>query len=156
MCWMCDHPDASDEDVLDEVRMRIGAHGWAIQYIESDRAPYAYTVGLHAFGLPELLVTGLDPQRAGWLLNRLARQARVQGMHEAGAQLRLPSGTKVEFVDIPHPHAHLNVAIAIGGPTIRARQVVWADDRGRWPWGPGFDGGCVAQPVLGPRELKAS
>ncbi|HVE95523.1 MAG TPA: hypothetical protein VNA67_00795 [Pseudonocardiaceae bacterium] len=37
------------------------------------------------------------------------------------------------------------------GSDIRALQVVWADDRGPWPWHGGFRGGRGGQPVLGPR-----
>ena len=72
MCWMCDHPGSTIEDYLDELRSTILEHGWAVQFVESDRTPYAYTIGLHDCGLPELLVTGLPPQRAARLLNRVA------------------------------------------------------------------------------------
>jgi hypothetical protein len=50
-------------------------HGWAVQYVESERTPFAYTVGLHDCGLPELLVTGVSPPRAKRLLNTVARDA---------------------------------------------------------------------------------
>jgi Domain of unknown function (DUF4262) len=44
MCWKCDHPTATDDDYLDELRKTMVEHGWAVQYVESDRAPFAYTV----------------------------------------------------------------------------------------------------------------
>ena len=43
MCWMCDHPGATQQDYFDELRSRVQKHGWAVQYVEIDRAPYAYT-----------------------------------------------------------------------------------------------------------------
>ena len=46
MCWMCDHPASSRQDYLAELRARMLKHGWAVQYVESDRVPFAYTVGL--------------------------------------------------------------------------------------------------------------
>ena len=52
MCWKCDHPDSTVEQWLDAIRATVDKHGWAVQYVESDRAPYAYTVGLHEHGLP--------------------------------------------------------------------------------------------------------
>ena len=63
MCWMCDHPGATQQDYFDELRSRVQKHGWAVQYVEIDRAPYAYTIGLHDRGLPELLVTAHDGDR---------------------------------------------------------------------------------------------
>jgi hypothetical protein len=34
---------------------------------------------------------------------------------------------------------------------VRGLQMVWADDRDRWPWERGFRGRRGGQPVLGPR-----
>ena len=67
MCWMCDHPEASAQDYLDVLRTKMRKNGWAVQYVESDRIRFAYTIGLHDWGLPELLVTGVSPPRASRL-----------------------------------------------------------------------------------------
>ena len=67
MCWMYDHPEASAQDYLDVLRTKMRKNGWAVQYVESDRIPFAYTIGLHDWGLPELLVTGVSPPRASRL-----------------------------------------------------------------------------------------
>ncbi|MDT5256127.1 MAG: hypothetical protein QOD10_1207, partial [Mycobacterium sp.] len=53
MCWQCDNPDLTIEDYFDEVRETIRTHGWMVQYVESDRTPFAYTIGLHDWGFPE-------------------------------------------------------------------------------------------------------
>jgi hypothetical protein len=151
MCWQCDHPDKTPEDYLDLLREKILAKGWAVQYVEDDRRPFAYTIGLHDRGLPELLVTGLDPRPALWLLNTFARRALGGKAPKAGKQVWLPAGTRVELVRVAQPDAHLYMAVAIEGPEIEAVQLVWADGRGRWPWAPGFDDGRRPQPVLGAR-----
>ena len=53
--------------------IRIRPKKWVGRAIrESDRTPYAYTIGLHPRGLPELLVTGMPPQRATHVLNSVA------------------------------------------------------------------------------------
>jgi Domain of unknown function (DUF4262) len=44
------------------------------------------------------------------------------------------------------------VAVAINEPGFAALQLVYADDRGHWPWDPGFRGGRGGQPVLGVRD----
>ena len=41
MCWLCDHPDNTVADYLDEVRAKILRRGWAVQYVESPRMPFA-------------------------------------------------------------------------------------------------------------------
>lgn len=46
MCWMCDHPEATAEEYLDEVYGIMLMHGWAVQHVECERRPFAYTVGL--------------------------------------------------------------------------------------------------------------
>ncbi len=151
MCWQCDHPDKTFGDYSNLIREKILARGWAVQYVEDVRRPFAYTIGLHLIGLPELLVTGLTPKQALWLLNSCATRV-LAGLRPApGDRISLPAGTRLEVVGVAHPDAHMGIATAIEGPDISAVQLVWADDRGRWPWAPNFDDGRRPQPVLGVR-----
>jgi hypothetical protein len=155
MCWMCDHPEASTEDYLEVLRTKVRKNGWAVQYVESARTPFAYTIGLHDWGLPELLVTGVSPPRASRLLNGVARDA-LRGLSlTPGSQIKLEAGPLIEIVDVDHPDAHMGWAIESGGPDVSARQLVWADGRGRWPWSAKFCDGRRRQPVLGYRAQKA-
>jgi hypothetical protein len=156
MCWQCDHPDLTIEDYFDEVRETIRKCGWMVQYVESDRTPFAYTIGLHDWGLPELLMTAVSPQRATRLLNTVARDAVAGKDLTPGQQFKVPSGPLIEIVEMGHPDAHLKFAVAFGGPEIRALQLVWADGRGRWPWSAAFCDGRRRQPVLGCRTPSAS
>ena len=153
MCWKCDHPEASFAEWIDGIRKLVDQRGHVVQYVEDDRRPFAYTIGLHRRGLPELLVTGLPPKHARWLLNTFIH--RFAGRNPAaGDRYRLPARTHVEIVDVDQPDAHMGMAIAIEGRDISALQLVWADDRGRWPWAPGFDDGQRIQPVLGKRARQ--
>jgi hypothetical protein len=152
MCWQCDNPDLTIEDYFDEVRETIRTHGWMVQYVESDRTPFAYTIGLHDWGFPELSITAVSPQRATRLLNTVARDAVAGKNLTPGQQFKLPSGPLIEIVGMSRPDAHLNFAVAFGGPEIRALQLVWADGRGRWPWSAAFCDGRRKQPVLGIRS----
>ncbi len=47
MCWKCDHPEVTEQEWLEALHRLVEKHGWAVQFVESDRTPYAYTVGLH-------------------------------------------------------------------------------------------------------------
>lgn len=107
MCWMCDHPEATAEEYLDEVYGIMLMHGWAVQHVECERRPFAYTVGLTRRGLPELVVTGLSPRRGQRLLNIAARRALVGDLLTPGMQTTLPAGPLVETVQVTHPDAHL-------------------------------------------------
>lgn len=155
MCWMCEHPGSTVEDYLDEVRAKVSKHGWSVQYVESLRTPYAYTIGLHDRGLPEMLVTGVSPLRAVTLLNSAAEIAlRIGEPLTAGAQIALRAGQLVEVVEVAQPDAHMYVALALNGGAMRALQLVWADRCGRLPWGADFDDGRGGQPVLGIRAMS--
>lgn len=155
MCWQCDHPDRTIDDYFAEVREAIRARGWMVQYVESDRTPFAYTIGLHDWGLSELLITAVSPQRATRLLNAVARDAVCGKSLAPGQHIRVASGPLMEIVEMTHPDAHLNFAVALGGPDIRGLQLVWADGRGRWPWSVAFCDGRRRQPVLGVRAQNA-
>jgi hypothetical protein len=155
MCWQCDNPDKTLGDYLSLLRERILERGWVVQYVECDRRPFAYTIGLHDRGLPELLVTGLAPKRAQWLLDTFAKRVIAGLKPAAGDEVLLPAGTRIEIVEVEHPDAHMGMAIALEGPTVSAVQLVWADSRDRLPWAPGFDNGYRRQPVLGARTQNA-
>jgi len=158
VCWMCDHPGSTYQDTLDHVRGLMLHNGWAVQYVERSgvRPAYAYTVGLTEHGLPELVATGLPPPRAAALLNRGARHVLLDGPLPApGDVLRLTEVPILEVVRVAHPDAHLDTALALFGPGIRALQLVWADERGRWPWHPGFRASRGGQPVLGRRATDS-
>lgn len=152
MCWQCDNPHGTIDEYLDILRGIIADHGWAVQFVEDERRPFAYTIGLHDLGLPELLVTGLRPQPSARLLNSIARQIVDDGapLHPA-MHIDYQSEFLLEVVEVDHPDVHLKHAVALCGANIRAFQLVWTDDRRRWPWDRGWSHGRHRQPVLGIR-----
>jgi hypothetical protein len=129
--------------------------GWAVQYVERSRTPFAYTVGLHDCGLPELLITGVSAQRATRLLNTVAKDMMSGRGLTPGQKVAVRSGPLMEVVEVTNPDAHMEWAVAFGGQGVRALQLVWADGRGRWPWAAAFSDGRGRQPVLGVRSQKA-
>ena len=118
------------------------------------RRPYAYTIGLHDWDVPELLITGVSPHRALRLLDMGARKLVGGEVLTPGQQVSVPGGPLVEIVEVGHPDAHMGWAVAFGGPEIEALQLVWADGRGRWPWSADFADGRATQPVLGMRSVR--
>lgn len=152
MCWQCDSPSGTTEEYLQELRATIRDHGWVVQYVESDKRPVAYTVGLHSRGLPELMMTGLTAEVACRVLNSIGHMIVDEGTVLAPAvHIDYEDRFLIEVVAVEHPDVHLKFAVDIYGPNIRALQLVWADDRGRWPWDAGWGHGRRRQPVLGRR-----
>ena len=151
MCWQCDHPGATSEDFLNEIHRKVSNRGWTVLHVEEERAPYAYTIGLHAFGLPELLATGVSPPRGSVLLDYFAEESLLDGPLVPGQRISLHVDALIEIVEVEHPDAHMGLGVAYDGPDVQALQLVWTDGRGRWPWAAGFDGVDGRQPVLGKR-----
>ena len=156
MCWMCDNPGKTDDDYLAEVVVpAIERCGWFVQAVLGGKrhAPFAYTVGLTAHGLPELVVTGMAHYRSGALLNGMAGHwLHADVLPVPGQHVDVRDGRCLEVVEVPHPDAHLFVATRLfGRDGVTAQQLVWADSRGRWPWQVGHRAGRGGQPVLGPR-----
>lgn len=156
MCWQCDNPDGSDEEYLDVLRAIISEHRWAIQFVEDEQRPFAYTVGLHGMGHPELLITGLPPQTSARLLNSIAHQMVDGDMWlRPAVHIDYQNEFLLEVVEVEHPDVHLKCAVGLFGARIRAFQLVWADDRRRWPWDRGWGNGRRRQPVFGQRHSSA-
>jgi len=153
MCWQCDHPDRTTDDYLDVLRKIIDGHQWAVQFIEDEDRPFAYTVGLTDLGLPELLITGLPPRTSKRLLNSIAHDMVDDGtILRPAMHIDYQSEFLLEVVDVDHPDVHLRFAVAICGPEVRALQLVWTDDFRRWPWDRGWSDGRRCQPVFGVRS----
>jgi uncharacterized protein DUF4262 len=153
MCWLCDNPGATLDEYDDHIHRLVEEYGWAVQGVEGDgvHPPWAYTVGLTAAGLPELVVTGLDPEPAAELLNDAARHIRLNGGRVPDRYLQLPGSGVAGIVTVAVPDAHLEVAVALYGSKIRALQLVLPDTAGRWPWDESYQGTPGGQPVLGAR-----
>jgi hypothetical protein len=154
MCWICDHPGATERDYAEHMRQLINTFGWAVQGVERDgvHPPWAYTVGLTVHRRPELVITGMGLTRATGVLNGVAEHVLHADAPEPGTQAALLDGPLVEVVRVAAPWAHLNVAVQFYGNRIRGLQLVHADTRGRWPWDRQCQGGRGGQPVLGARE----
>jgi hypothetical protein len=156
MCWQCDNPSGAEaEEDIDGLRASVREHGWAIKYVEDDRRPYAYTMGLHELGLPELLVTGVTTERALALLDYFIEEAIDKGAPRPGDRIALSDTACIEAVHVDQPDVQLGLAVRLFGSKLRAVQLVWTDMRGRWPWDKGFDFDGLRQPVLGVRAQKA-
>ena len=157
MCWMCDHPDATFTDYVDQVlQPHLDRFGWAVLAVGGSRlhAPFSYTVGLTPLGLPELVVTGRPAGAAAGILDAAARQQLAAGAAPTPGTSVTADRHVLEVVALPHPEAHLFLATGLyGEAAVRGLQLVWADDRGRWPWDRGHRNGRGGQPVLGPRAL---
>ena len=152
MCWTCDHPEASPQDYLDHLADLMRDRGWMVQAVGGTRlyAPFAYTVGLTAVGLPELLVTGLKARPACELLNHVAAYTVQKSVILPGETMGADPWL-LEAVHVEVPDAHLLTAVELYGPAVRALQLAWADDRGRWPWEVGHRAGRGGQPLFGVR-----
>ncbi len=158
MCWVCDHPGSTGQDYLEYLRGLLEQHCWIVIGVRGDRyrPPYSYTVGLTGHGKPELVVTGLPQRPASDLLNDVAAHVMHADPPAPGERIPLTGGPLIEIVTVAEPSVHLGVAAEVSGPDFTAIQLVYADDRGHWPWDRGFRGGRGGQPVLGARAPDAA
>lgn len=157
MCWLCDNPnpDGDAEDDLDGLRSAIRDHLWLVKCVPDDRRPYAYTLGLHELGLPELLATGVTTDRALALMDYFAREVIENGPPAPGDRFPMSDIAMFEAVQVERPDVHMELGAMLFGSKLRAVQLVWTDMRGRWPWDSAFDYYGMKQPVLGVRAAAA-
>ena len=151
MCFLCDGDRSS---YLARLRDGVADRGWLVQGVDGSGSypPWAYTIGLSGYDLPELVVTGLPIPEAAELLNDLAAHSLHESPPPPGERVPLRGGLVIEAVPLAEPSVHLVFAAALYGPEIRALQLVHADSRGRFPWSPDYRDGRGGQPVLGVRN----
>lgn len=152
MCVLCDDPDLTVEDLLEDIRGRVARNRFAAVSVEGSRctAEFTYTVGLTEHGLPELIVTGQRSETAHHLVAAWGDYLLDENLVLPGESLHCGPFV-LEAVEVDEPHDTLVVAHRFYGDQVRALQLVWADSRGRWPWDPGFRARSAGQPLLGAR-----
>jgi hypothetical protein len=157
MCRLCDNPnpDGDAEDDLDGLRSAIRDHLWLVKCVPDEKRPYAYTLGLHELGLPELLATGVTTDRALALMDYFAREVIENGPPAPGDRIPMSDIATFEAVQVERPDVHMELGMMLFGPKLRALQLVWTDMRGRWPWDSAFNYCGMKQPVLGVRAAAA-
>ena len=140
---------------LEEVISRLGM---AVQPVRpSATTPdFAYSVGQHAKGLPELIVFGIPPHPAAGLLYQLA--AHIEAEHAAGRTVG-PGLVELEGFNMPTALIEVSADAASDYATqahdrsngqAKFLQAVWPDRAGRYPWQAGFDERYrPAQPIIG-------
>lgn len=72
MCDLCDRPDLTGDDVLENISEQISRNRFTAVSVGGSRtaAEFSYTVGLTELGSPELIVTGLRSAGAAAGLGR--------------------------------------------------------------------------------------
>jgi hypothetical protein len=148
---------AGIDDFMRRQQQLIDTVGWAVMNIvptEDDPAsPFSYTVGLTAYGHPELLVAGLDPAVGQTLLNYLARRVydRAERFTHGQRIGDLLDGYDAVIVEGPATKAlHPGAAFSrYGTDRVRLQQIVWPDPHGLFPWEPGYEFDADVQLVIG-------
>src|SRR6201996_6885228 len=125
VCWICDHPGATEREYTEHMRQLIASYGWAVPGVERDaiHPPWAYTVGLSEYRRPELVITGMGLTRATGVLNGMAAHLLHAAAPTPGTQMGLIGGPLVEVVRVASPWAHLNMAVEFYGQKIRGLQL---------------------------------
>lgn len=157
---MDDEVAAARERADARITALVRTHGWCVQYVAGDTcvrpacwcektgAPaFAYSIGLHSLGHPELLMFGVPLETAMGVINELGSRVRAGDA--------LVSGEVVTFDQWPHrvvpepvPNAEkiLLAAVRYYGIPVAALQLSYDDLAGRFPWEPGYEA-----PTLQPR-----
>ena len=115
---------------------------------------FAYTIGLHGIGHPELLVFGLGFEPARVLLTRLAHEVRDHGVQLVAGEV-IPRDRALDrpllVESLPNPGDILVQANDYyrrpSEGSVDAVQLSWCDPLGRWPGDPA----CLAPAATQPR-----
>lgn len=126
----------------------IKQHGWACQSVSSSAGElgpnWVYTIGIEAFGQPELIIVGMPDSEAATILNDVCQSASTGDspwprpgdifFHSCGERQRI-AVLKVDD-DIVTAGEWFNMAIyrrPTGTNGFEAIQLVWSDEYGQLP-----------------------
>ena len=137
---------------LQPVAASVDRDGWAKVHVLKDPADpkskllFTVTVGLQEkFGLPELVLFGLDREMADGMIHNVVARLVKENIW-AGQPLRLDGVVEGEDVELRVVHAEhvgevgaINIMIRreTGRPPLAGMiQVFWSGEDGRFPWDP--------------------
>jgi hypothetical protein len=111
-------------------------------------------VGAHTRGLPEVVVTGLNPNSGAALINTALKLAEAGEKLEEGVDYTEIANMPVRFKRVTEASAseHMTMAISYAKALkvpFEALQMVYPDPKGRFPWDEGYD--FPRQELLYPR-----
>jgi hypothetical protein len=124
------------QQFYEQHRRNIEKGGQSLQGVFGGNDTFVYTIGNHGVGLPEFLVTGIEYNSAGRMLNELGEQQRhnripLLGRHSFGGKF------PVRLVDVTCEMVKRDYTIQVGryynDENYRVTQVVWPDKQGRYP-----------------------
>lgn len=114
---------------------------------------FAYTSGLYAFDMPELIVLGLPPESAGYVIN-----STVSYMEENGGKLPyvgLPISGIIQKFDLAFLRCEVEQVedYMLGCSHIREKgceilQICWPDEQNVFPFENGFSEQFKAQQII--------
>ena len=141
------------DDLVGHALALIARGSWAVTGVYGDdlAPPVAYTTGLTELGRPELVITGVEPEPAGLVLNEAAARVVLTPGFAAGSTLTGLRSTNryeltaVEVID----SSPMRVTHLLFGESFRAVQLVWPDRDHRLPWDRGYALSADEQPLLG-------
>lgn len=147
------------DDLVGNALTQIDAGHWAVTGVFGDELGpgVAYTTGLTEFGRPELVIYGLEPEPAARILNRAAELLIADpdflDAPLLSGVLRPPYAlTSLPAVDTDD----LTVTRLLYGPDVPVVQLIWPDERHRFPWEPGYAHPVEAQPLSGVPRVGAA
>ena len=161
------------DEYLFDIHSKVEQHGFTIQYVfgEGLDPSWGYTIGLLAYGHPEVIVFGLDSQSTAQALHWLFDEITAGISRPVGRETEQALGAPALPVRLlPVPDAHwdciedrLCIAVeyydALGWDRskLRALQLVWATPSGHFPWqSECSDRFRRLQPLLDPGARRAA
>lgn len=143
------------EQYLADMQAMIDKHGWMVQavFAGNDQPGFAYTVGLAAKGLPELIVFSMPPGFARTTLNHLAHRMSTGETIPLNTRLTCVfDGADAQLVEANRELTDKFMYQALyRDPHYRALQLVWTDPAMLFPWEEGYGKKFVfLQPLLRP------
>ena len=146
--------EAAHARVFNDLLGLIEEHGWAVRNVMAGTAAeevcFSYTIGLSAFGHPEVIILGMPYESAQDFLNLIGDEVRGGSRYEHGTVTGEFTDDDAPVVFIQAEDTDRLTAVEDVYGRVNALQMIWPDSAGRLPWQEGYRNSLGAQPLLGP------
>ena len=144
----------AEQEILDHIE-RFDCHVTSVFDPDGIEPTFSYSIGLRKkFGVPEVIVVGLEPELGHALVNEYRDRVRAGERFEPGVPYSgFLDGFSVYLEPVIKKHRKgymLSACWLYGGSDFEAVQIVYPTTSGVWPWEPeASDWFRNNQPMLG-------
>lgn len=130
--------------INEQIYQNIEKFGWHVTgvFAGKDTPPFCYSIGIQNSDMPEIIIFGMNIKNAGQIINYIGNLMMDGKKFKVGESYDGIIKVPVKFLNVTQENIEEHMFGATdyhNGSSFDALQMVWADEKGNFPWDDDFE-----------------